>query len=299
MLANFYCTSTSVPNPGNIQQSCVEFHGAALDVRGESAFALSPAPIVDRRAVAYDYDEMTVSVGGLSANADSLAEVIRPMIENRRIVLEGTTLGFAELFCLVHSLISLKIVEFDVTYLEPLNYSPAEEDGSFKLSELIPGYHPIPNAVIDLSGSEVESGVFFLGYESERLARALEEFQMIASKDIKLVFCVPAYKPGWELNSIVPHLSVLQDHANFQVAYCCASDPGSAFDALEKTRISLAPGRKMFVAPIGPKPCGVASAVFASLYPNQVGLLYDHPRRKIKRSTGVGLSHLYSIHIQY
>ena len=117
---------------------------------------------------------------------------------------------------------------------------------------------------------------------------------MISAKDIKVVFGIPAFQPGWELNSIVPHLELIE---NCNVQYCAANDPSSAYDALEVTRTSLSIGNRMFVAPIGTKPCGVAAAIFASVYPNQVGLLYDHRKKKEKRSKGVSVWHRYSIKI--
>jgi len=72
------------------------------------------------------------------------------------------------------------------------------------------GYQPIPCSVVDLGGDDLEVGVFFLGFESERLDRALEEHQMIADKEVKVVFGIPAYHPGWELDAIIPHLPRLQ-----------------------------------------------------------------------------------------
>lgn len=93
----------------------------------------------------------------------------------------------------------------------------------FALSESTCGYVAIPNAIADLSSEEVKAGVFFLGFELERLDRTLEEEQMIASKDVKLVFRIPAYHSGWELDAIVPHLPALDPH-KLQLDYCSAND---------------------------------------------------------------------------
>jgi hypothetical protein len=186
----------------------------------------------------------------------------------------------------------------DIIYAEPAQYTkPPGAGEAYALSELITGYAPIPNAVVDLSSDDVEAGVFFLGYEQERLSRALEEYQMIANKSVKVVFGVPAFQAGWELNSIVPHLPTLVAQKGFEVAYCSASDPNSAFECMETTRQSLSEGARMFISPIGTKPCGVAAAVFASVFPDQVGLLFDHPTRKSKRSSGVHLWHKYRVRI--
>lgn len=278
-----------------IHPNTVMFHGAPVDEREESAIAFSCMNIVERVEVVYDYTSMTIKVGDSSNNAENISDLLRPYIQEKKIVLESTTLGFAELFLLIKSIISLNINDFLVIYVEPGTYSrSALSSISYELSELNAGYMPIPGSVVDLSEDDVESGVFFLGYEPERLERAFEEYQMLSSKDIKVVFGIPAFRPGWELNSIVPHLSLID---NCEISYCAANDPSSAYDALEATRRSLSAEKKMFIGPIGTKPCGIAAALFASMHDSQVGLLYDHRTKKKKRSTGVNIWHRYSIRL--
>lgn len=280
-----------------IYKESVLFHGDTVDDRGESAVNFESNLITDRILVSYDYEQMVLTVGDGTLTADLAVKLFTPyIIANKNIVLEATTLGVPELFFAIKSLIDLKIDNFLIIYVEPKNYSrttPAAD--SFALTELNAGYKPIPNAVVDLSGEDVEAGVFFLGFEPDRLERAFEEYQMISSKDLKVVFGIPAFQPGWELNSIVPHLEAID---NCSISYCAANDPSSAYDSLEETRLSLREGNKMFVAPIGTKPCGIAAAIFASIHPSQVGLLYDHRKKKYKRSKGVSIWHRYSIKIR-
>lgn len=272
------------------------FHGSSVDDRGASSISFASPEISARIPIEYDYASMLIKIGDNETSADSATELFRPLISGKNVVLEATTLGFSEIFITIKSLIDLGISSFLVIYVEPTDYSRTTPGAdSFALSELNAGYKPIPKAVVDLASDDVEAGVFFLGYESERLERAFEEYQMLASKDIKVVFGIPAFQPGWELNSIIPHLSVIE---NCNVSYCSANDPSSAYDALEDTRLSLSSGNKMFVAPIGTKPCGIAAAVFASVHPAQVGLLYDHRKKKSKRSKGVSVWHRYSIKIK-
>jgi hypothetical protein len=291
----FYTSSFSSPSELSLLPNSVLFHGIPVDERGQSAVGFVSDHIFSRVLIDYDYDQMTIKVGGDIISADNASELFRPYVEGKNVVLESTTLGFPELFLAIKSLIDMDIKNFLIVYVEPKEYSRSTPGSdSFSLSELNAGYKPIPGAVVDLAGEDVEAGVFFLGYEPERLERAFEEYQMISDKDIKVVFGIPAFQPGWELNSIVPHLEVIE---NCDIQYCAANDPSSAYDALEITRRSLGEGNKMFVAPIGTKPCGVASALFASMYPSQVGLLYDHRKKKAKRSKGVSIWHRYSIKI--
>lgn len=297
--AHFFSSSYTCAHELPIMPSSTLFHGSALDERGDSAIDMAGVALAKKILFAYDVEKMTVTVGGETSSADKCADLLRDHVKGQEILLEATTLGFAELFCVVRALISLDIMRFQIIYVEPQNYNRPAGGESFALSELISGYHPIPHSIVDLSSEEVEAGVFFLGYEPERMARALAEYQMISTKAVKVVFGVPAYQAGWELNAIVPHLPMLADQGSFEVAYCAANDPGSAYDCLEKTRQSLTPGNKMFVAPIGTKPCGIAAAIFASLFPFEVGLIYDHPREKKSRTSGVNVWHRYAIRIDY
>jgi hypothetical protein len=267
-------------------------HGEELDDRGESA--CRSAPENGRVQLSFGVDDMSLTVGSRKKSSDSAVELLGEY-DWRKVVLEATTLGFAELFCAVNALLASGATSINIIYVEPAEYT---RDGKgaelFALSEPTRGYVAIPNAIVDLASEEVEAGVFFLGFEPERLDRALEEYQMIASKYVKVVFGIPAYHPGWELDAIIPHLPALESH-KLQLDYCSANDPEAAFECLERTRDTLGAEKRMFVAPIGPKPCGIASAIFASVYPKQVGLLFDHPRRKKKRSSGVDLWHRFTV----
>ncbi|MHC3923585.1 hypothetical protein [Alcaligenes nematophilus] len=269
-------------------------HGVELDERGESA--CRSAPQGARVQLSFDVDDMSLTVGTERQPSDMAAELINKY-DWRNVVLEATTLGFAELFCATNALLSSGATSISIIYVEPAEYT---RDGKstelFALSEPTRGYAAIPNAIVDLASDEVEAGVFFLGFEPERLDRALEEYQMIVTKHVKVVFGIPAYHPGWELDAIIPHLPALEGH-KLQPDYCSANDPEAAFECLERTRETLGADKRMFVAPIGPKPCGIASAIFASVYPDQVGLLFDHPRRKKKRSSGVNLWHKFTVTI--
>jgi hypothetical protein len=278
----------------SLPENCILFHGVSLDDRGENALSLDDTKASAKLKITYYHETMRLSIGGDEIGADNCDPLLSQYI-NLPIVFEATTLGLAELYCAMRSVIKLGVKRFDVLYGEPAGYTQERPGGdSFALSNKIVGYRPIPNAVVDLSSDNVEAGVFFLGYEPERLERALEEYQMISAKEVKVVFGVPAFKPGWELNSIVPHLSSLNDKS-FEIAYCAANDPSAAYELLEKTKHSLSAETQMFVAPIGTKPCGVATALFASMNQNQVGILYDHPDKKLKRSIGLGTWHKFTV----
>lgn len=292
--AQFYSRKSLTPEGLSLGDEVTLIHGTALDYRGNLAISLGGIK-ARRFQVEYNIDEMSLTVDGRTASADNSKDLFIGIVENTSVVIEATTLGFAELFSTIKALIDIGTTRIEVIYVEPEGYTRPNGTDQYALSDLIKGYLPIPNSIVDLTSDDLEAGVFFLGFESERLERALEEHQMIATKDIKVVFGIPAFQPGWELNSIVPHLNRLGEQGRIEIAYCSANDPEAAFDCLEATRESLEVGKRMFVAPIGTKPCGIASAVFASIYPEQVGLLFDHPKRKVNRSEGSSVWHRYSI----
>lgn len=277
--------------------NCVLFHGKAVDDRGRAAINVDSDKRACKVLVEYNHERMVILFDGLETGADNTKIVLAPLVRGKNVFLESTTLGFAELFLLVKALVDIGCQSFCIFYVEPEKYSRTKPGAdSFHLTALNCGYRPIPGAIVDLAGDDVEAGVFFLGFEPERLERAFEEYQMISSMDIKVVFGIPAFHPGWELNSIVPHLKCI---GGCDVQYCAANDPSSAYDTLEVTRSSLGADKKMFVAPIGTKPCGIAAAIFASVNSSNVGLLFDHRIKMSKRSTGVGLCHKYAILISY
>lgn len=296
-LASFYARSSQDPLELSFENDIILFHGAPLDERGTQAISFG-GDTARRILVDYNSDEMTITVNGSKSSADKSSQLFTEFSNGQPVVLEATTLGFAELFSSIRALIEVGTRRIEIIYVEPLDYTRPKGEDQFSLSEEINGYRPIPHSVVDLTSDDLEAGVFFLGFESQRLERALEEHQMIATKDIKVIFGIPAFQPGWELNSIVPHLHRLNEQGQIQIAYCAANDPEAAFECLEATRQSLEKGKEMFVAPIGTKPCGIASAVFASIYPGQVGLLFDHPKRKSNRSEGASLWHRYSVVIR-
>ena len=284
-------------DPSILGAGATILHGAALDDRGKAVLSAfhQASQLVE---VTYDVERMELVVGGQAANADASDCILAPYL-GPHVILESTTLGFAELFSIVNVLVQTKVPSIDIVYVEPLSYSRVHPGADqFALSEPTRAYQPIPHAVVDLSADELEAGVFFLGFEPERLDRALEEHQMISSMEVKLIFGLPAFRPGWELDAVVPHLPRLE-RGPLEIGFCAANDPEAAFERLEITRKGLGVGNKMFVAPIGTKPCGIAAAIFASVYPDQVGLLYDHPRRRASRSSGASRWHHFKIGLTY
>lgn len=120
----------------------------------------------------------------------------------------------------------------------------------------------------------------------------------IQPKACSVVFGVPAFKPGWEMDAFANNIRVIKErNIRGGVYFCGAENPASALDVLKRIESELAPGERLFVGPIGTKPMGIGVALFVS-QKQDVGILYDHPRRRPNRSAEVGTWHLYDVEFQ-
>ena len=193
----FQTSKCKTPEDISLQSGSILFHGDSVDDRGQSSTNIESPNISKRIIVNYDYELMEISVGDKTINADQANDLFAPHFQEGSIVLDATTLGFSELFLAIKSLVDLGVKQFLIIYVEPSDYSRTMPGAdSFALSELNAGYKPIPKSIIDLAESDVRAGVFFLGFEPNRIERAFEEYQMLSTKDIKVVFGIPAFQPG-------------------------------------------------------------------------------------------------------
>ncbi|MGO9015596.1 MAG: hypothetical protein ACLQF0_11510 [Dissulfurispiraceae bacterium] len=274
--------------------------GVCLDDRGEAAKKFLHDRADDIYALEYNVDDFTLSVNGSVINAENIDDFLHPFI-GKSIVLETTTLGFVEIFLCCRALKNLGIPKFDLIYVEPHGYNSPRRTASllnkrdFELSGEVPGYRAIPGAAIMLTDRQPQLGVFFLGYEERRLEQALEDYQMIQTSRCCSVFGVPAFKPGWEMDAFANNIRVIRDkNVRGGIKFCGAENPAAAVSLLTDIYKGLEPNEKMFIAPLGTKPHGIGVALFASVH-KDVGILYDHPRRRHGRSSDVSRWHLYTV----
>jgi hypothetical protein len=137
--------------------------------------------------------------------------------------------------------------------------------------------------------------IFLLGYEERRLEVALEDYQMIGPASCSLVFGVPAFKPGWEMNSFANNVRVIRDkNLSGGIHFCGAENPAATIQVLEEIKRSIRPSERLFLAPIGTKPNGIGVALFAS-QDIECGILFDHPVRSTKRTSKVSRWHLFEV----
>ena len=193
----------------------VGFCGEILDDRGRAAVESVRTHAARVVGLSYDADKFTVNCGGETVWADDLPGAIRSFCGDD-IVLETTTLGFVEILLLCMCFRKLGVREVDLLYLEPAEYrSPRRRQllhrRDFELSGLVPGYKAIPGSAMLLADRAPQKGVFFLGYEERRLERAFEDLQMIDTSRAAVVFGIPAFQPGWEMDAIANNIEIIRE----------------------------------------------------------------------------------------
>jgi len=273
------------------------FIGEKLDERGGQAIAFGTSHSTKLIRVKYNAEDMILSFGDKDSSIDEIEDDFK-FLQNKKILIESTTVNFVELL-LVLQQAKINGCETSILYLEPKSYSKRRmpeivHRREFELSEQTLGFYPVPGFVNTFGSTMSKKTVFIAGYESERISRTIEE-NSVSSYNCDLIFGVPAFKVGWEMNSFANNIGVMKEQRFVnEPFYSSATNPGTTYDVLFNIYSTLDPNEKMFIAPLGPKPAGIATALFLINH-NDVSLFYDHPSKKSERSTEVKKWHLYTI----
>ncbi len=275
--------------------------GAVVDDRGDAANDFLVRHTERTVKVSYNSEDFRVDIDGTRVDAESLSQAF-VAASATSVILEATTLGFAELLLCCRALKALGFAKISFLYVEPARYrlrgqSRLLHKRDFTLSEQVFGYRAIPGSVLMLGDRLKQRVVFFLGYEEARLDRAMEDYQMIQPSSCSVVFGVPAFRPGWEMDAFANNVRVIKErNISGGVYFCGAENPSAAYKVIERIRSEIGPTERLFLGPIGTKPVGIAVALFCSVN-SRIGVLYDHPKRQENRSENIGKWHLYEAHL--
>lgn len=191
----------------------------------------------------------------------------------------------------IESLKDLESEEIRVLYVEPSNYNIKlfKSEGIFNdLSEVIEGISPLPGfAKFYPTPAEETRLVALLGFEGGRFTHILENIQPPDDNIVPIIGV-----PGFRLE--YPHISLagnsralLSTDAWRKVKFAAANSFVDAYMVLTKL-LNQRPLDTIRLAPLGTKPHAIAAILFAIRHPNNVELIYDNPRRKKRRTEGVG-----------
>jgi hypothetical protein len=285
------------------QEWDIAYVGEALDDRGRAAIEflkLRSRQIIEIGQ--YRPEALALSMDRSSYDVERFVQVVT-VAGASNIAFEATTLGFVEVFLLLRAYVECAGSSIDVVYVEPKEYAPSAgarrslllTRRQFELSGEVGGFRAIPGAAILLTPHSRHRAVFFLGFEERRLDVAFDNFETLRPESCDVVFGVPAYAPGWEMNAFANNVRVLNERSvRGDLHYCGANDPAAASRILESVFNGLRNDEILLVAPIGTKPHGLAVAEFVARN-RGVGILYDHPERRPGRSAGIRRWHRFAV----
>ena len=215
------------------------------------------------------------------------------------ILIDATSLDFAEILILLRAFKFIGVSSVDFLYLEPAKYrAPLErltENRCFDLSIKIKGFLAIPGYAMSFESQD--SVVVLCGYEGVRLGYAFEEFD-IKGDNCRLIFGMPPYSYGWDMNSYVNFLPVIKsNNISTGFYYCSASNPLAVYETLKQIYTALDENQNMFILPLGTKPMSLGAIMFIieNVHNNNISILYDHPIKTKNSTSNVIRWNLYKL----
>lgn len=279
----------------NISQENLEwdviFHGEAIDDRGKTLLKYLNKKSKCQHQIYYDPERFELYIDGIICeNIESLTNLYL----GKKILIESTTLGVNEILKLFFNLDNSNV---NIIYIQPKEYKKDIKDAlssytNFDLSDSFKGFHPIIERMIEITGDTKIKLVIMLGYESYRIDRLFETFSL-NPKNTHLICGLPAYFPGWELNTFSNNIDTLTNRNVINnINYCDAANPFSVFYILEDIYLGLEKEEKLVIFPIGTKPHSIGAIIFLKKYPD-VSIVYDNPIELSNRSKEISKVFLY------
>ncbi|MBX3406694.1 MAG: hypothetical protein KF869_08015 [Phycisphaeraceae bacterium] len=189
-------------------------------------------------------------------------------------------------------------VRLAVVYVEPAGYAFSRtptEGQIFDLSVEIRGIAPLPGfATLTESVQTEDLFIPLLGFEGTRLSHVIEHVQPAADRIIPVVG-VPGFRPEYPFHAYIGNKNpMLETEAWQSIRFALANCPFSLFYELESISKER-PRGVLRIAPIGTKPHGLGAILFKLASQRGVELIYDHPVRRAKRTSGVDRLFVYHV----
>ena len=271
----------------------IALHGKRFDERDKEIKRFLQKSCKEIYSFCYDPNEMHSVLNDEIIQLHDLSESLK-RFSQKKIVIDATSFDVSELAILCTKFKDAEKKDFDIIYAEPQEYSNESSNGekNFKLSESLLGFEDagIPEISKAIPVDEPKIFIFFMGYEGDRFRNALE-ISEISGKECNLVFGVPAFKFGWDKNSLLScSRTILENNLQDAFLYCGATNISGINRILEKLR-QKHHDHIFFLVPLGPKPMSIGAIKFLCSDSN-TALLYDYPVRSANRSKGIASIHL-------
>lgn len=289
-----------------LDKDCVCFCGESLDDRGEFILNQLSKQSIECIKVSYNEEDFLFNISGIEYEVGDIEGNIKEYFQNfsnKTILIESTTLNVVEVLYICDILNSNNIIaDIKIIYAEPFEYKLKKTSfsnyGDFDLSKKFKSFPPIPGYTKLFDSNDLNL-VAFLGFERPRLGQIFSYEDDIKYNSFIPIIPLPAYKPGWENITLNNHMTFFNESYSFEdIRYISANNAFQAYEVL----IKLSKTNKLLtIAPIGTKPNSIGCIVFLINTKNDLlvntRLIYDFPEKVKKRSTGVGIIHLYSLNI--
>lgn len=277
------------------------FIGRAIDERGEKAHEYLTGN--SNKIVSFEYipKEFKTRFDSYVFDKDDTDKYLVGTNGNS-VLIDSTTLNFAEILILTQALIEVGVKEMEILYVEPVKYNHKNKGvdilhkRDFELSEGIIGYEAIPGHALLVTNEVSQKVVFLCGFEAERIDRALEDSQ-IRGANCSCIFGVPAFRSGFEMDSFDNNISVIKERKiSGGINFCGATNPLSVMQTLEEIFKGLDEDEQMFVVPLATKPMNIGACLFLLSKPkDKVAVLYDHPKEIKGKAIEIANWHLFNI----
>ncbi len=297
-------TTISSKTPDQFGLVDIAFRGHSVDDRGIVASKLLDS--MSSEVVEFEFiaDKQIIIFNGGEINRLHLVDKLKG---KARILLDITTLGLGEILNILLALKSGGHRSVEFIYAEPGEYSSEDSAAQGKEYKLTKNcrFQAIQGFAHEYQSNMGASHAFFFGFESGRMRNALIQRDIDDQQNyrIKVILGVPAFQCGWEHNSVVSHLNLLEeiDIREPSISYCQANSIRESYLTLWDLYRQLRSEKECFyVSPFGTKPQTVGAALFlletkGSDFPTS--LFYDHPERVVNRSVDIAKWHHFIVEI--
>lgn len=249
----------------------------------------------DTIAIASPKESTTVSLIELRDQSRLREEVVG--LAPQAVYLDVTGLTYSAWAPLLRALIDEGLAAL-VVYREPVSYTrlPFPSSGMiYDLSEATSPFGSLPGfASIKIRSDSDALLVPLLGFEGARFGFVIESSEVPPDRIVPVVG-LPGFRPEF-LSATFRGNSVALEKGTMhrQIRYARANCPFELFHRLFEIQRDYAAPR-LEVAPVGTKPHGVGAVLYALSRPDSVGLLYDHPRKSPRRTSGASRVCIYDI----
>lgn len=280
----------------------IAFVGESVDDRGSSSLDLLMTSGCSKHTIRFEAESQSTYIDSNPIRRTQLADLLRA---KQRILLDATTLGLGEILQLLLACKRAECHAIEFIYAEPKKYTQNAPDlsngnplRSFNLTKNC-CFSSIQGFASPYETNMMATHVLFLGFEPGRIQSARDERGEVDREKYRyhVIVGMPAFKAGWESNTIRPHLSVLEELqiTERSITYCQANSIRESYITLWELYRQLGDERgSFFVSPMGTKPHAVGAALFLIETignDNITSLYYDHPVRVGQRSSDIATWH--------